>query len=307
MPNDRVKFLKAPEEISDKIVYVKDKDILGFDSSSCETFIWALWKLRDFGCSNHILFLNDDYFVGKPMKKSDFFYYDKDKGILPYIFYNAPIKYTHKNEMSRLWRHLDKATTSSDENKQNHLLYLAQNACTFKFLYKVLNRNYLYVPAAETVYRTVHNAMGFNLNEIKNIYDIVNSQYKYAGISLRRRVGRSKLGVLMGSFYTFYYLNQESRKRNENISYRTCDIARPYISNNLDLFCINNSGDKEYTNLHYLKDKIKMEQLFPEPTKYERKDYNDWVGVDPALKERLKNEMLTQKYTPRCRFVLKRV
>ena len=310
MPNDKVRFLKAPEEISDKIVYVRDKDILGFDSSSCETFIWALWKLKEFGCSNHILFLNDDYFVGKPMKKSDFFYYDKDQGLLPYIFYNAPIKYTHKNEMNSLWKQLDKETTEYNEKKQDGALYKAQNACTYDFLYSVLNRDYLYVPVAERINSTIHNAMGFNLNEIKDIYDIVNSQYKYADISLRRRVGRSKLGVLMGSFYTFYYLNKENRKINQTVHYKYFDMAETGVNNNWDLFCINTRGVRPYTDLEYLKAKIKMEQLFPEPTKYERKDYNDWAGVDPALKERLKNEMSTQKvvnnYRPRRSFRLRK-
>ena len=32
MPNEKVKYFKEPEEIKDKIVYVKDKDVLGFDS-----------------------------------------------------------------------------------------------------------------------------------------------------------------------------------------------------------------------------------------------------------------------------------
>ena len=38
MPNEKVKYFKSPEEIKDKIVYVKDKDLLNFDSASSPYF-----------------------------------------------------------------------------------------------------------------------------------------------------------------------------------------------------------------------------------------------------------------------------
>ena len=73
MPNEKVKFLKDICEINGKIVYIKDEDILGFDSASSTAFEFNLWKLKKFGCSENILYLNDDYFIGKPLKKSKFF------------------------------------------------------------------------------------------------------------------------------------------------------------------------------------------------------------------------------------------
>ena len=44
MPNEKVKFFKPIEEISDKIVYVKDKDLLGFDSADIYAFHYNLYK-----------------------------------------------------------------------------------------------------------------------------------------------------------------------------------------------------------------------------------------------------------------------
>ena len=44
MPNEKVRFFKEPEEISEKIVYIKDKDILGFDSESSSVFQFNLFK-----------------------------------------------------------------------------------------------------------------------------------------------------------------------------------------------------------------------------------------------------------------------
>ena len=74
MPNEKVRFLKDEDLISDKIVYVKDKDLVGFDSASCTVYELNLWRLEKFGCSKNFIYMNDDYFVGKPLKKSDFFY-----------------------------------------------------------------------------------------------------------------------------------------------------------------------------------------------------------------------------------------
>ena len=74
MPNEKVKYLKEQNVIKDKIIYLKDKDVLGFDSASSITFEFNLWRIKKFGISNNILYFNDDYNVGRPLKKQDFFY-----------------------------------------------------------------------------------------------------------------------------------------------------------------------------------------------------------------------------------------
>jgi hypothetical protein len=74
MPNERVSFLKSADLISQRIKYIKDNDLLGFDSSSSTTFEYNLWRLKDFGCSEHIIYANDDNFFGNPLKKEDFFF-----------------------------------------------------------------------------------------------------------------------------------------------------------------------------------------------------------------------------------------
>ena len=308
MPNDKVRFLKTPEEISDKIIYIKNEDLLGFDSNSSVAFKWNFWRLKDFGCSNHILYFCDDYFIGKPMKKSDFFYKNEKGDIVPYIFYKEAIKYTTKKDLHTLLNKLDKQYDSMTQYIPGSL-YKIQNARAYDFLYTALNKNSLYIPAAKNINATIHNAVGFNLNEIEELYNIINSKYKYADYCLRG-LKRNKYDMWMVALYPFYFLNKENRKINTNITYRYFDMAAKDINNNYNLFCINTGGGKDYSDIERLKAKIKMEQFFPEPTKYERKDYNDWAGVDPALKERLKNEMLTQKvvnnYRPRRSFRLRR-
>ncbi len=42
MPNDKVKYLKSNEEIKEKIIYIKDKELIGFDSASSTVFEFNL-------------------------------------------------------------------------------------------------------------------------------------------------------------------------------------------------------------------------------------------------------------------------
>ena len=80
MPNDKVKYFKPKEEIKDRIVYIKDKDVIGFDTASNLCFHLNLWNLKKFNVSDNIILMDDDYFIGKPIAKSDFFYYDEKQG-----------------------------------------------------------------------------------------------------------------------------------------------------------------------------------------------------------------------------------
>lgn len=100
MPNDKVRFLKEPEEIGDRIVYVKNEDLLGFDTNSPHVKQFTMWKLKEkFGCSNHIIYMDDDCFIGKPLKKSDFFYVDNNK-VVPYVFGNPKTATTNLRKVA---------------------------------------------------------------------------------------------------------------------------------------------------------------------------------------------------------------
>ena len=74
MPNEKVRYFKDYTFIKDKIIYVKDIDLLGHDSSNCNAFLFRYWKMKKFGISENIIIMDDDYFIGKKMEKSDFFY-----------------------------------------------------------------------------------------------------------------------------------------------------------------------------------------------------------------------------------------
>ena len=93
MPNEFVRYLKPVDEINDKILYIKDKDLIGFESANIQTFLFNLYKAEQFGLSKNFIYMEDDYFIGTRLSKNELFYYDeKEKKVVPYIisylFYN---------------------------------------------------------------------------------------------------------------------------------------------------------------------------------------------------------------------------
>jgi hypothetical protein len=74
MPNEKVRYFKNQSEISEKIKYIKDKNLIGFDSANIYSFLFKLFEMEKFGLSKNFIYMDDDYFIGKPLNKSDFFY-----------------------------------------------------------------------------------------------------------------------------------------------------------------------------------------------------------------------------------------
>ena len=68
-----MRYFKDYELIKEKIVYVKDKDLLGYDSANSHTFRYRFWKMKQFSLSDNFIYMDDDYFIGKPLNKSHFF------------------------------------------------------------------------------------------------------------------------------------------------------------------------------------------------------------------------------------------
>jgi hypothetical protein len=82
MPNDRVKYFKPREEIKQKIIYIKDKNLLGFDSGNSCLFQYNLFRMRQYGLSENFILMDDDYFIAKPINKDEMFY-EEDGEIYP--------------------------------------------------------------------------------------------------------------------------------------------------------------------------------------------------------------------------------
>ena len=284
MPNEKVRYFKEPNEIKDKIVYIKDKDFLGFDSANSITFEFNLHNLRRFGVSENFIYFNDDCFVGKTLKKSDFFYV-KNKRVVPYIIHNSKVGYNRLAGIRALRNKMSKGI----ENKFSHSgdMFLYHKLTTYSFLGDVLRNRRILLPI-DLVY-SHHNALGENLSDLKEIHDIVAKRYKYANIMLKEKK-RSYYHMQHQSFYSFYALNKWYRKRN-SVSGSYVDLkAVGYANFNIPLFCIN-TGALSYTNQEFAFARVIMNKLFPKRSSYEKQDVpNGTYVIESALS---KNKVLS--------------
>lgn len=286
MPNEKVRFLKDKDFISEKIVCVKDKDLVGFDSASCTVYELNLWRLEKFGCSKNFIYMNDDYFIGKPLQKSDFFYEENGK-VVPYVLYTKEVGRGKNDTIHEILNELKRQINSSNRSAHSRAGFRYQKLSSINFLYDVLGRNII-TPAGDYHYFP-HNAQGENSEELKEVHDLIKYNYKYADDCLCTKF-RNNNALVQQTTYTFYVLNKYNRKINE-LRGDYIDLARAGFANlNVPLFCINTGGNSEYTNCDYARAKAAMNKAFPIPTKYEKQDLENGIYViESALQ---KNKVL---------------
>ena len=176
MPNEKVKYLKEKNDIKDKKIYLKDKDVLGFDSASSITFEFNLCRLKNFGISNNFIFFNDDYFVGRPLKKKIFFINSMEKQY--HIFYG---KFTKKNVEKKI-RQYKNIISYRKKYKQDNIEYDSASYNSILFIYNLFGEKAI-------IRRFNHNAFGENLIDNKEIYNITLQYYhdSYACLNALKR------------------------------------------------------------------------------------------------------------------------
>jgi hypothetical protein len=256
MPNEKVRFFKEYNIIKDKIIYIKDKDILGFDSSNSLAFQFRFWKLKKFGISNNIIAMDDDCFIGKYLNKNDFFYVNNGN-ITPFIITNKFIKldyYSAENKIKEIKKIINNVKEEQTSSIFRYSLY-----STYSFILKNY-KEIRYVPVH------THNAIPINLDELKEIYELIyQSEYKNATLfELYRHTNSLQFQAFVLTYTLIRY-----NKKVKNISYNLIQNKYSIFSDyNYSLFCIN-TGAINYTNVSFMKSKIVMEYLFPISTPYE--------------------------------------
>ena len=262
MPNERVRFFKSPELINEKIIFVKDKDLLGYDSSNIHAFQFRLWKMKEFGMSDNFIAMDDDYFIGKPMNKSDFFYVQNNTVVPAIIATNYQVH--------------TKKTFANDFNFAKNNLKKSRPQSSTVFMYSVYNTYSFFIDEFNSpiiVPYFTHNAIPINVKDLKEIYDLIyNSQYRNATLEALYRHLETLQFQTAVMVYTF---NGYLRKVNL-IKYSYIDVDNTLNGNyNANLFCINTGGNKDYESISYKEARIAMNKLFPEPTPYEIINYTD--------------------------------
>ena len=265
MPNKKVKFLKEYKLINDKIIYVNDKNFLGYDSSNSHAFQFRYWKMKYFNISENLIIMDDDCFIGKPLKKSDFFYVENGK-VVPSIVAN---NFKEETQFSSYKKHNLYKLEAQKMKEQTSPFFMYSVYTTYLFLIKLLKKS-LIVP-----YFT-HNAIPCNLKDLKEIYDLVyKSKYKFNTLDSLKRHFES---LQFQTFYMSYTFNKYNKKVNK-LSFNYIDNNYSITENyNVSLFCIN-TGNDYYSNLSFKITRIVMENLFPEPTKYELINHTELPSI----------------------------
>ena len=265
MPNKKVRYFKEYKLIKQKIVYIKDKDLIGFDSSNSLAFQFRYWKMKEFGISDNFIVMDDDYFIGKRINKSDFFYVENGR-VVPSIITTNFIKIERKKVKMNYDFYKYRAINSKEE--QNDDIFNYSRYLTYLFLLNIFNisiNDERYIP------KFTHNAIPCNFKEIKEVYDLIYmSEYKSTTLdSLYRHIETLQFQTLIQS-YIFIKYNRKVR----DIKYKFIRINNSISADyNFSLFCIN-KGPGNYSYLTFYKTKIVMEYLFPIKTPYEIIDYS---------------------------------
>ena len=267
MPNEHIPYLKEKEEIKDKIIYIKDNDLLGFDSSSPPSFQFNLHKLKKYGLSENFILMDDDYFIAQPLSKSDFFYEEKGK-VFPYLI---STEYSELDEDELKTQYMNGLSTINDINYHSKDGFLFRKISTLYFLFKIFDKRTDMNPLIEVGF--THNAIPLKISDVEEVYDNIEQYYQYNDICLRgnkRNIRSLQPQILFMS----YVRNKYDRPVNE-ISWKYYDLSDVRQINLESKLFVINIEDKEYYPLRYQTEQEVLNGLFPHPTKYEKEYVKD--------------------------------
>ena len=276
MPNDKVRFLKPYDEIKDKIVYVKDKDLLGYDTANIFAFSFNLHKMEKFNISKNFIYFEDDFFIGRELKKTDFFYYDeKEKKVFPFVINNY-IREINYNQRMSMYNYLYKKRKKIKAHGRAG--WMLSILATDKYFSEKYDMNII-LPAI------THCAYPVNIDDLKVMYDAIQG-YKYINETLHSTV-RHVLTLNQPEFHNVYQLNINKRKvhkiRSLYIDMENSKMSQLYYP----LFVLNTCGNNIPTKAEYQHHKAIMRKRFPNATKYEiGEEINDAINInDEELKD----------------------
>ena len=265
MPNDEVKYFLPKENISEKIVYVKDKDLLGFDSENSRVFQFHSYKMKRFGLSENFILMDDDYFIAKPINKNEMFYEENGHiypAIITYKYFEM-----NKNIISHEAVNLKRNAINIDPHSEKGFQLLQDN--TKLLLYDIFGNDEIRFGKKLIEPGFTHNAFPAKISDIKEIYNYLNNNINYRNTFLKS-IKRSTDDLQFHILYWCYVKNKYGRK-SYIIPSRFYDLAQTFkvlMDTKKKLFVINTSVFN-YNYIHYLDEKRLLESLFPNKTKYE--------------------------------------
>ncbi len=118
---------------------------------------------------DNFIYFNDDYFVGNPLKKTDFFYVENGR-IVPYIIAKKINQNISKSIIEQYYYDWYKFISKRKYLTQDHIEYTLQANATRLFIYKLFGED-------AKLLKHDHNAISDNVIEGEEIYNVVLNKY----------------------------------------------------------------------------------------------------------------------------------
>ena len=264
--NDNISFMKDKEEIKEKIIFIKIKDLLGYETDSNSVINFNLFKMKNFNISDNFILMNDNNFIGKPLNKSLFFYEENGK-ILPAIISNKyeEIIYDEiNNDYKRLFSRKNIINIESSDGER------FSKTLSLKLLFDSFQDKklaYLIIP------QNNQNLIPLNIKEINDIYDLITKNYKFYEDTLFSK--EKNINSLDFYILIISHMKNINKRKVSLIPYNQFSISdfnNLYFNKNsvsFPLFSIFYEKNKKYSLEEINTEKNNLKLLFPNPTKYE--------------------------------------
>jgi hypothetical protein len=217
--------------------------------------------------------MDDDYFIGKPINKNEFFYEDKGE-VFPALI-TADYYEINKEEIQIILKQI----LSSKRNLGTHSekVFLAKQIRALLFMYDIFGNDDIRYNKKLIEPAFTHNAIPMKISDIKEIHDLVFDKYD-KGKEMLFSKERSINDLQFQSLYMAYVKNKYDRKVSI-IHSEFYDLfqAENIIENKnekIKLFVINTSP-RNYRDILFMKEKQILYKLFPERTIYEKGKNNE--------------------------------
>ena len=290
MPNDEVKYFLPKEQINDKIIYVKDKDLLGFDSENNNAFLCNIYKMKQFGLSENFIYMDDDYFIARPINKSEMFY-EEDGEIYPAII-TTDFYELDKNFLSQKKEQLINKKYDNDPHSPSGFYIRQKNSQLF--LYDIFGNDETRFGKKLIEPAFTHNAIPLKLSDIEELHQLIFERYEYGKLILYSKE-RSIQDLQFQTLYWDYVKNKYDRKVYK-ISSKFYELIKlgNILSSTERLFVINTSSRK-YRPILFIREKQILEVLFPKKTKYELDEKKIKKKVITTQNNKYINEFFLEK------------
>ena len=203
MPNNKLRFLKPIKEIKDKFVFIKEKDLIDFDTINSAPLQFRLFELKKYGISDNFIYMDDSYFIGDNLKKTDFFYYDDEsQKVVPAIVNNIFSELNRQHSIDLF----NKIVNKLDSINANE--YLGWQLISLLSSLKLIIDNYD-IPLTEVEF--THCALPLNINDLKEIYDFIVQKYKYYNETLNSKE-KNIFNLHPQLLFSLYGLNIKKRR-----------------------------------------------------------------------------------------------